>query len=173
MITLPYAQLINIKRWADHGLYETARQNLEALGPGNSFIMRRILDHIQVVDRIFQHHLQGRPHGYSQARSEDLPEFETLAERARELDAWYVAYVGKLRAAAFDEPLAFTFTSGKPGRMTRGQVLLHVCLHGVYHRGNAGAVLQLRGLTPSPDAVTDYLEAARSGAAEAAPAGAF
>jgi uncharacterized damage-inducible protein DinB len=44
--------------------------------------------------------------------------------------------------------------------MTRGEILLHVCLHGAYHRGNAGAVLQLKGLKPSPDALTDYLEAA-------------
>ena len=31
-------------------------------------------------------------------------------------------------------------------------------LDGTYHRGNAGAVLQLKGLTPSRDSITDYLE---------------
>jgi len=50
------------------------------------------------------------------------------------------------------------FTSGKSARMQRGEMILHVCLHGSYHRGNAGALLQLRGLTPSRDAITDYLE---------------
>jgi hypothetical protein len=43
-------------------------------------------------------------------------------------------------------------------RMQRGAIILHVCLHGTYHRGNAGAVLQLKELTPSRDAITDYLE---------------
>jgi uncharacterized damage-inducible protein DinB len=32
-------------------------------------------------------------------------------------------------------------------------------MHGTYHRGNAGAVLQLKGLQPSRDSITDYLEA--------------
>jgi hypothetical protein len=31
-------------------------------------------------------------------------------------------------------------------------------LHGTYHRGNAGAVLQLKGITPSRDSITDFLE---------------
>jgi uncharacterized damage-inducible protein DinB len=50
------------------------------------------------------------------------------------------------------------FTSGKRARLRRGEIILHVCLHGTYHRGNAGAVLQLKGLAPSRDSVTDYLE---------------
>ena len=51
-----------------------------------------------------------------------------------------------------------TQTNAARSRMRRGEILLHVCLHGTYHRGNAGALLQLRGLAPSPDAITDYLE---------------
>ena len=47
---------------------------------------------------------------------------------------------------------------GKPARMRRGEIILHVCLHGTYHRGNAGAVLQLKGITPSRDSLTDFLE---------------
>jgi uncharacterized damage-inducible protein DinB len=121
--------------------------------------MLRVLDHIHTVDRIFQHHLQGIPHAFKAARSEQMPELPALAQNAREVDDWYVSYVGGLTARDFDEPLDFVFTSGKPGRMRRSEILLHVCLHGTYHRGNAGALLQLRGFTPSPDAVTDFLEA--------------
>ena len=76
----------------------------------------------------------------------------------RDVDDWYTAYVAGLSDEDFEEPIDFTFTSGKPARMTRGEIILHVCLHGTYHRGNAGAVLQLKGLAPSRDAVTDYLE---------------
>jgi uncharacterized damage-inducible protein DinB len=36
-------------------------------------------------------------------------------------------------------------------------------MHGTYHRGNAGAVLQLKGITPSRDAITDYFEANGAG----------
>jgi uncharacterized damage-inducible protein DinB len=60
----------------------------------------------------------------------------------------------------FEQPVDFVFTSGKPARMRRGEVILHVCLHGTYHRGNVGALLQLKGLTPSRDSITDFLEEA-------------
>jgi uncharacterized damage-inducible protein DinB len=66
--------------------------------------------------------------------------------------------VNGLAESDFEEPLDFVFTSGKPARMRRGEIILHVCLHGTYHRGNAGAVLYLKGITPSRDAITDFLE---------------
>lgn len=158
MTSLPYAQLIDIKRWADRGLYDVVSRNLDQLPSEDAFIMLRVLDHIHVVDRIFQHHLQGMPHGFTAARSKEMPKFETLAESAREVDDWYASYVGGLAEEDFEQVIDFVFTSGKPARMRRGEIILHVCLHGTYHRGNAGAVLQLRGLTPSRDAITDFLE---------------
>lgn len=158
MIRQPYAQLIDIKRWADRGLYDAVGQNFDRLSAEEAFIMLRLLDHIHVVDRIFQHHLQGLPHAFQAARSEEMPDLQALADSAREVDDWYAAYVGGLSADDFEQPIDFVFTSGKPASMRRGEIILHVCLHGTYHRGNAGAVLQLKGLTPSRDAITDYLE---------------
>jgi uncharacterized damage-inducible protein DinB len=154
----PYAQLIEIKRWADTGLCGAIGWNMAQLSAEDRFLMLRVLDHIHVVDSIFRHHLQGTPHAFQAARSEEMPAFETLADEMRETAGWYVGYVRGLAREAVDEAVDFTFTSGKPARMTRGQILLHVCLHGTYHRGNAGALLQLRGLTPSRDAITDFLE---------------
>jgi uncharacterized damage-inducible protein DinB len=160
MTCLPYGQLIDIKRWADRGLYDAVSRNLDQLLPEDAFIMLRILDHIHVVDRIFQHHLQGLPHTFRAARSEKVPDFEALASSTREVDDWYASYVGSLTEDEFEQPVNFVFTSGKPARMRRGEIILHVCLHGTYHRGNAGAVLQLRGLVPSRDSITDFLEEA-------------
>jgi uncharacterized damage-inducible protein DinB len=160
MTSLPYAQMIDIKRWADRGLYDAVSQNLSLLTSEENSIMLRILDHIHAVDRIFQHHLQGLPHDFLAARSQQMPTFPALANCARELDDWYASYVGSLTEDDFEEPVDFVFTSGKRARMRRGEIILHVCLHGTYHRGNAGAVLQLKGLTPSRDAITDFLEAA-------------
>ena len=154
----PYSQLIDMKRWADRGLYEAVSRNLDRLSGQEVSIMLRILDHIHVVDRIFQHHLQGVPHTFQAARSKELPQLQTLADSARRVDDWYACYVGGLADSAFEQPVEFVFTSGKPARMRRGEIILHVCLHGNYHRGNAGAVLQLKGLTPSRDAITDFLE---------------
>ena len=160
MAHTPYAQLIDIKRWADRGLYEAVGQNSDRLSKEDTFLMLRVLDHIHTVDRIFQHHLQRLPHNFTAPRSETMPELQVLADGMREVDDWYVAYVRGLTEDDFDQVLDFVFTSGKPARMTRGEIILHVCLHGTYHRGNAGALLQLRGITPSRDAITDFLEEA-------------
>jgi uncharacterized damage-inducible protein DinB len=160
MICQPYSQLIDVKRWADRGLYDVVSRNFDRLTAEEASIMLRIFDHIHVVDRIFQHHLQGLPHAFLAPRSEEMPELQALEDSAREVDDWYAAYVGGLAEDDFEQPVDFIFTSGKPARMRRGEIILHVCLHGTYHRGNAGAVLQLKGLMPSRDAITDFLEAA-------------
>ncbi|HKR34831.1 MAG TPA: DinB family protein [Steroidobacteraceae bacterium] len=154
----PYSQLIATKRWADRGLYDAVARNFPQLSNEEATIMLRILDHIHTVDRIFQHHLQGLPHTFQGPRSAQLPQLDALAESAREVDDWYAAYVWGLTPGDFEQPVDFVFTSGKPARMRRGEIILHVCMHGTYHRGNAGAVLQLKGLTPSRDSLTDYLE---------------
>lgn len=161
MANTPYARLIDIKRWADRGLYEVVSRNFDRLSSEEASIMIRILDHIHVVDQIFQHHLQGLPHAFLAPRSATPPELQALAEGARQVDDWYASYVDSLTVDDFDERLDFVFTSGKPARMRRSEIIMHVCLHGTYHRGNAGAVLQLKGITPSRDSITDFLEDAR------------
>jgi hypothetical protein len=118
----PYSELIDVKRWADRGLYEAVSRNFERLSSEQASIMLRILDHIHVVGD------------------------------------WYASYVRTLSENDLEQPVDFVFTSGKQARMRRREIILHVCMHGTYHRGNAGAVLQLKGLTPGRDAVSDFLE---------------
>lgn len=111
-----------------------------------------------MVDRIFQHHLQRLPHVFKAPGSERIPEFQALADGAREVDDWYASHVSHMTESDFEEPVDFVFTSGKAARMRRGEIITHVCLHGTYHRGNAGAVLQSQGITPARDSITDFLE---------------
>lgn len=160
MTCQPYAQLIDIKRWADRGLLDVASQTFERLPKEDAFILLRILDHIHVVDRIFQHHLQGVPHGFSAPRSDEMPQLPALSDSMRQVDDWFASYVAGLAAEDFEEPVDFVFTSGKPARLRRSEIILHVCLHGTYHRGNAGLILQLKGVAPSGDSITDFLEQA-------------
>ena len=160
MVNLPFKQLVDVKRWADRGLLEAIEQSRDALSEQDMNILRRLLDHIHAVDRIFQHHLEGKAHAYRAPQSETLPGLCALMSSISEGDDWYADYVESLPFEAFDEAVDFTFTSGRPARMSRSQIILHVCLHGTYHRGNAGALLQLRGLSPGRDSVADYLQAA-------------
>jgi uncharacterized damage-inducible protein DinB len=156
----PYSQLVYYKRWADRGLYRVVGEALERLDGQDAALLLRILDHIHVVDKIFQHHLQGLPHTFRAPRSEHIPDFGSLAGSVRKTDDWYASYVAGLAGGDFEYPVDFAFTSGKPGRMRRGQIIQHVCLHGAYHRGNAGILLQRNGVTPNDDRMTDFLEAA-------------
>lgn len=160
MTTHPYSQLVRYKQWADHGLYQVVTENVDRLNADHAAIMLRILDHIYSVDQIFRHHLLGLPHEFNAPRSDATPDLHSLAERAREVDDWYVSYVAGLSSPELDQPVEFAFTNGAPARMRRGEIILHVCQHGIYHRGNAGVLLQQNGVTPNDDRMTDYLETA-------------
>jgi uncharacterized damage-inducible protein DinB len=159
-----HSQMVCLKQWADRGLYDVVAQNIDKLDAGDAAIMLRILDHMHVVDQIFQHHLQRLKHGFTAPRSEEIPELRTLMSSMRKVDAWYASYVGNLSEKDLEEPIDFVFTSGRAARMTRSEIVLHVCLHGTYHRGNAGLILLKNGIQPSADSVTDFLE---TGAREA------
>jgi uncharacterized damage-inducible protein DinB len=160
MTSHPYIQLIRYKAWADSGLHDVVERNLGRLNSEDTNILGLILDHINVVDRIFQHHLQGLPHEFGAPRSDGPVDFRKLADSTREIDDWYESYVWNLSGRDFKEPIDFVFTSGRPARMTRGEIILHVCLHGTYHRGNAGLLLQKQGIAPNDDRMTDFLEQA-------------
>lgn len=153
-----YSQLARYKRWADSGLYEVATDNLHRLDAPDTTILLRLLDHIHVVDQVFRHHLLGTPHGFHAAQSEQLPDLQALGKHTKEINDWYVDYVGKLSPQGFDHLVDFTFTNGSPARMRRGEMILHVCLHGTYHRGNAGILLQKNGIAPNDDRLTDFIE---------------
>ena len=156
----PFSRLVDYKQWADRGLYDVVGRSLDRLDTQDRAIMLRILDHIHVVDKIFQHHLLGLPHAFKAPRSEAMPDLQVLARSMREIDDWYASYVRSLPANDFDQPVDFVFTNGTPARLRRGEIILHVCLHGTYHRGNAGIVLQKNGIAPNDDRMTDFIETA-------------
>jgi uncharacterized damage-inducible protein DinB len=156
----PYVQLVVYKKWADRVLYDLVAETLASLPAEDAAIMVRILDHVHAVDRIFQHHLQGLPHAWRAPQSETVPGLPALANDASEVADWYEHYVRGLSDADFEQPVDFVFTSGAPGRMRRREIILHVCLHGTYHRGNAGILLQKNGIAPARDGIPAFLAAA-------------
>lgn len=151
---------VGFKRLGDRGLYYVVGRILGRLPTEDAAIMILILDHIHAVDQIFQHRLQGLPHSFKAARSEEMPDFQALATSTRNMGGWYAAYVDEMATKDFEQTVDFIFTSGTLARMRRGEIFLHVCLHGTYHRGNAGLALQKNGITPSRDGITDFLNSA-------------
>ena len=117
----------------------------------------RTLNHIYVVDRIFQAHLQGKQHGYTATNTDATPELGELQFTVAETDAWFVQYTATVSAGQLAESLPFRFTDGDNGTMTREEMLLHVITHGAYHRGNVGQVLKSISVVPPRDLYTKFL----------------
>ena len=85
------------------------------------------------------------------------PAVSGLDFAAAETDRWFESYLAGLDASALAESLAFRFTDGDAGRMTREEMLFHVLTHGAYHRGNVGQVLKGISVTPPRDLLTKFL----------------
>lgn len=151
-------RLFQYKEWANSSLLE-AMESMDSDAPSTEIAIRA-LNHTLVVDRIFAAHLQGIEHPYGSANEEEAPSLANLAAGMTANDRWYVDYVSDIDERGLNESLDFTFTDGAPGRMSRHEMLMHVVVHGGYHRGQVGWMLTLEGIAPPADGVTSYLHSA-------------
>jgi uncharacterized damage-inducible protein DinB/putative sterol carrier protein len=124
----------------------------------------RVLSHVYVVDQIFAANLTGTEHGHTSANKGHAPTLEELSDAIKISDQWYVDYVSRLEDVQLAEWIDFTFTDGAPGRMSREEMLLHVTIHGGYHRGQVGWIMIENSITPPADGLTSYLHKAEASA---------
>lgn len=165
----PCRTLMHHKRWATMGLNSIIGEARARIPSDDWMLVLMLLDHIQIVDDIFRHHLEGRPHCYSSVRSETLPSFEALASNAGATADWYVRYVDALGPDRLDEQVSFNFINGQRAHMTRSQMLLHVATHAAGHRGQIALLLQKNGLAPFSDRLTDFFDAQEAKRSNALP----
>jgi uncharacterized damage-inducible protein DinB len=71
-----------------------------------------------------------------------------------EVHRGYAAFLSSLRDDDLDLPVEYTNSAGKDFSTPIGDILLHVSLHGQYHRGKVNLMLRENGQTPAP---TDYI----------------
>ena len=117
----------------------------------------RTFNHIHVVDRIFQAHLQGLPHEFTDTNTPQTLGLAEFGRSVRSVDEWYVDYAGRLAQEQLSQRLSFRFTDGDLGCMNRGEMLLHVVAHGAYHRGAIGERLDAAGKAPPRELLTRFL----------------
>ena len=120
-------------------------------------IALRILNHTFIVDRIFAANLRRTEHGYASPNDGNAPMLEELSRALKESDQWYIDYVSSLDPEHLAERIDFAFTDGKPGRMSREEMLMHVTIHGEYHRGQLGILMLQNSIKPTNDGFTTYL----------------
>jgi uncharacterized damage-inducible protein DinB len=161
--------LFGYKSWANRELF-ILLQTLPPEHAGSLHTCLRTLNHVYVVDRIFQAHLCSETRPFDTTNTESTPALAQLTADVAATDAWYDQYVAALNDTAIAEVIDFQFTDGDHGRMSREEILLHVVAHGGYHRGNVGQVLKSIAIAPPRDLFTRFLhigEPARRRAAAA------
>lgn len=149
--------LFEYKRWANDDLYRLLGTLPETTHARERHDAIRILNHVHVVDRIFQANIQGEPHSLTSLNTPETPELSALHAAVAATDGWYLDYVTTLDEKDVGEVIDFTFVDGSPGRMSRVEMLMHVVTHGNYHRGAAGRILFQAGLTLPKDSLTVFI----------------
>jgi uncharacterized damage-inducible protein DinB len=145
------------KSWANNELHNALANVPAAQHPVAVHTAIRMLNHIYVVDCIFKAHLQGVAHPYTASNTDDTPDLAKLQFAVAEVDAWYEGYVATITPSQCAETLAFRFTDGDTGTMSREEMLLQVITHGAYHRGNVGQILKSISVVPPRDLLTKFL----------------
>jgi uncharacterized damage-inducible protein DinB len=131
--------LAQYKSWADTLTFRA----VAALPPAEATRERKTLfksilgtlNHSYVVDLIWQANLEGRQHGFTARNVLPHPELASLARAQEAANEWLCAWAEVQSDASLGTPVAFKLVSGEEGRMSRGEILLHVVNHATYHRG--------------------------------------
>lgn len=152
--------MLAYQAWANDELMQRLCGMARRTGNGEGRAALRLMNHIHVVSRIFAAHLTGVTHGYENDNPEQTPEPAALRAAISKSDRWYLDYIETLRGPELARPIAFTFTDGDKGCMTAQEMLVHVVLHGSYHRGEVGRMLARLRVSPPWDTYAVHLHRA-------------
>ena len=148
--------LAHYKAWADRVIFD----GVAALPEGEAQKERHTLfktiigtlNHIYVVDLIWQAHLEGREHGFTARNLVLHPELAALRAAQEKVNDWIIDWAKAQSEASLDEGVAFTFVNGNKATMTRGEMFLHLVTHGSYHHGWVAEMFFEAGARPpQPD----------------------
>jgi uncharacterized damage-inducible protein DinB len=134
-------------KWADQAA-------LEALKAAPGSLEKRALGlyaHVLGAEHVWLARLEQRPPDVAVWPDIPLAECATLS---RQNASAYQAFLGDLTETALDEQIPYINSAGQPFRSTVLDILLHVSLHGTYHRGQVALLVRDGGGTPAP---TDFI----------------
>ena len=158
--------LARYKAWADKVIFD----GVAALPPGEAEKERKTLfktiigtlNHIYVVDLIWQAHLERREHGFKARNMVLHSELPVLWAAQQKINDWFIDWAAAQSEASLDEDVPFTFVNGTQGSMRRGEMFLHLVTHGSYHRGWVAEMFFEAGARPpQPDLSVFLCEAPR------------
>jgi uncharacterized damage-inducible protein DinB len=139
--------------WSDTLMYDALAQlptaELTQERPSLFRNMLHTMNHMLVINHIWQCHLQGLAHGYTARNTPQYPPLDEMRQRHLALDQWYIDQFEAWDETELMTNVAYELIGGQAGRMTRMQVLLHIAMHTHYHRGYvADMMFQVQGHRP-------------------------
>ena len=139
-------RLVRHMAWADARAVEALRKS-----GGVSELARAELAHVLGAEHVWLARLEGRPAPVAVWPDLSLDECETLA---RETHGAFRALVDRMDDAALERTVHYRNSAGAEFDSKVSDILIHVALHGSYHRGKVAAALRGSGAEP---AATDYI----------------
>jgi uncharacterized damage-inducible protein DinB len=137
--------------WADEALMGALRAAPEAAGA------RRELAHVLGAEAIWLARLEERPAGVAIWPELDDDSLDALRGTVRRD---FDAYLDRLDERGLDATVTYRNSAGTSFTNRVGDVLLHVAMHGQYHRGKVNAMLRAAGASPAPVDFIGFVRAA-------------
>lgn len=127
--------------WADA---ELARAVRAAGAPANAI---REYAHMAGAEEVWLSRIERRPSTVAV-----WPELDATqaAELARRTATGFKQLIHTLGDFALDAAVSYTNTAGKTFATPLGDILIHVAMHGQYHRGKVNQMLREAGANPAP-----------------------
>jgi uncharacterized damage-inducible protein DinB len=132
--------------WADERALKAVRKS-----EGASELAHSELAHVVGTEHVWLARLEGRPATVAVWPKLSVDECETLA---RETLAGFRAFVEREDDTTLERTVHYRNSAGAEFDTKVSDILLHVALHGSYHRGKVAAALRASGAEPAP---TDYV----------------
>jgi uncharacterized damage-inducible protein DinB len=89
----------------------------------------------------------GAPERGPALKGDDYPTPAALVEKWKSVEGWARTFLSTLREEDLDREIEFSF-GGPPHTRRLGDLLLHVAIHGVHHRGQVAVLLRALGAAP-------------------------
>jgi uncharacterized damage-inducible protein DinB len=138
------------------------RECLRALGtPADAHPnILRLLAHTVAAQKLWLERLRTQPQSGAVWPSSTLQDCTSLVD---EMSIAWTSYLKQLPDAALNATIDYRTSKGERWTSRVEDVLIHVLMHSVYHRGQAALEMRAAGIQPP---ITDFVYAIRNGLVE-------
>jgi Uncharacterized protein conserved in bacteria len=150
--------LYQYKAWSEEELFKYLKASAAKSYPDEMAKTMYWLSHINIVDQLFIARLKGKPDEFDSVVTDQPQDLSQLEEQFSKANQWFVEYTEAITSVELDDHVTFTFKDGKPGNMTKEQILAHVLSHGLQHRGSVATILPGEILQDHKDHFTTFLK---------------